>query len=86
MSDRDEQRQAFTEKVKQLYVEHFGDDAFMDTDDGEPVLIGPLLLLMEQTYLSGETGIIVLYTGSYNSTVGMAQRYVVNAMDYRSDE
>lgn len=76
-------RQEFADKVRALYLDHFGDDALKDANDGEPATLGAMLIQIETHFLDGETGMVTFHDGSYNSVLGMATRFVLN--DYRDD-
>lgn len=72
MENRDAE---FAEKVRVLYLEHFGEDAFSVIEGDEPAVIGTVLVLMEAQHLDGETSFTALYDGSYNAAIGMAARF-----------
>lgn len=79
-----DRRTEFADKVRTLYLEHFGEDALQGTDEGEPISLGALLLQIEADYLDGERGLITLYDGSYNACKGMAWRFLND--DYRDNK
>lgn len=75
MADDDQSRRDFADKVRHLYLEHFGEDAYKGLDGGEPVALGSVLLQIEAQYLDGETSMITLYDGSLSTCIGMAYRF-----------
>lgn len=77
----DELRLAFAQKVRDLYIDHFGEDAAVDE---EPAVLGPILLMMEESRLDGETNLHTFWAGSYNSCKGMAWRFLAD--DFRVEE
>lgn len=78
----EEARQNFAEKVRSLYLDHFGIDAV--ADDGEPAMLGSVLLVMEGNHLDGETSLHTFYAGSLNACKGMAWRFLND--EYEDDE
>lgn len=76
--DSEPLRQGFAAKVRALYLEHFGDDAFAGIDNDEPAALGTLLLMMEGEHLDGTTSFHTLYAGSYSTCKGLAWRFLNN--------
>jgi hypothetical protein len=77
-------RLEFAEKIRALYLEHFGGDAFQGTDNDEPAALGAVLLLMEGEHLDGRTSLHTFHASSYTTCKGMAWRFLND--DFRVED
>lgn len=65
----------FAEKVREAYLEVYGEDPFNDPEvDKEPFTLGTVLVCIEANHLDGDHSSIVNYEGSCMAALGLAVR------------